>query len=56
MTSETAGSAAKAPCFTFSSASESAVASAANPDRRDSMIFRSQMTDSVPRAWRLSRL
>src|SRR5438034_7553053 len=36
--------------------SESAVASAANPDRRDSMIFSSQMTDSVPRAWGLDRL
>ena len=55
-TSETAGSAANASRLARSSASESAVASAAKPERRDFMISCSQITDSAPLACRARRL
>jgi len=56
-TPETVGSRPKAACLRRSSSSESALASAVNPERPAiARIFRSQTTDSVPLAWRWSRL
>ena len=56
-TSETVFSARKACCLRRSSSSVSAEESAAKPERPEvARIFFSHVTDSVPSAWRFSRL
>ena len=56
-TSETVRRRLRAACFWRSSSSESALASAVNAERPAvDRIRRSQTTDSVPWAWRFSKL
>ena len=55
-TSETESSRSKAAAFPRSSSSERALASPLNPERPVARTRFSQITDSVPSAWRFRRL